>query len=74
MEVGDTLKVADLGAIEGVEYLDDEDASIVSVIIPRIVEEEVVEPEAAEGEAVEGEEGPAGEEATGDEAEGAGEG
>ncbi|MEX0825303.1 MAG: 50S ribosomal protein L25 [Acidimicrobiia bacterium] len=71
MEVGDTLKVSDLGAIAGVEYLDDEDASIVTVIIPRIVEEEVKEP--VEGEAVEGEEGLAGE-AAGDEAEGDDEG
>jgi large subunit ribosomal protein L25 len=72
MEVGDTLKVSDLGAIVGVEYLDDEDASIVTVIIPRIVEEEVKEP--VEGEVVEGEEGLAGEEAAGDEAEGGDEG
>lgn len=70
MEVGDTLKVSDLGAITGVEYLDDEDASIVTVIIPRIVEAE--EPVAAEG--VEGEEAPAGEEAAGDEAEAGDEG
>lgn len=75
MEVGDTLKVSDLGAIEGVEYLDDEDAAIVTVIIPRIVEEEVVEPEEVEGEGegVEGEEAPDAE-ASGDEAEGGEEG
>jgi large subunit ribosomal protein L25 len=56
MELGDTLKVGDLPAIEGVEYLDDVGASIVTVIIPRIVEIEVPEP-------VEGEELPEGEEA-----------
>ena len=55
MALHDTLKVADLPAIDGVEYVDDPDASVVTVIIPRIVEPE--EPEPAEGELVEGEEG-----------------
>lgn len=66
MELGDTLKVSDLPAIEGVVYIDDEEASIVTVIIPRIVEPE--EPEPAEGEELlegeelaEGEEGAEGE-------------
>lgn len=66
MELGDTLKVSDLPAIEGVVYVDDEEASIVTVIIPRIVEPE--EPEPAEGEELlegeelaEGEEGAEGE-------------
>jgi large subunit ribosomal protein L25 len=55
MALNDTLKVADLPAIEGVEYQDDPDASVVTVIIPRIIEPE--EPEALEGELLEGEEG-----------------
>jgi large subunit ribosomal protein L25 len=57
MVVNDTLKVADLPDVEGVEYLDDPDASLVTVIVPRIVEvEEPVEEELLEGEE-EGEEG-----------------
>lgn len=64
MEVGDTLTIADLPTIEGVEYLDDEDSPIVTVIIPRIVEvETAVEVELDEDgmpiEPVEGEEGEA---------------
>ena len=57
MVVGDTLKVADLPAIENVEYLDDPDASLVTVVIPRIVEEPEpeVEEELEEGVEVEGE-------------------
>jgi large subunit ribosomal protein L25 len=72
MLTGDTLKVADLPVIEGVEYLDDEDRPLVSVLLPR-VEEEVVD-ELMEfdedGEpivAVEGEEGEAGEAAAAEE-------
>jgi large subunit ribosomal protein L25 len=51
MVVGDTLKVADLPAVDGVDYVDDPEAGLVTVIIPRIVE--VAEPEveaALEGE------------------------
>ncbi|HSM02159.1 MAG TPA: 50S ribosomal protein L25 [Acidimicrobiia bacterium] len=55
MALNDTLKVSDLPVIEGVEYLDDADASVVTVIIPRIIEPE--EPEPEEGELLEGEEG-----------------
>ena len=55
MELNDTLKVSDLPVIDGVEYLDDPDASVVTVIIPRIIEPE--EPEPLEGELLEGEEG-----------------
>lgn len=55
MALNDTLKVADLPAVEGVEYVDDPEASVVTVIIPRIIEPE--EPEALEGELLEGEEG-----------------
>jgi large subunit ribosomal protein L25 len=42
MATGDTLKVADLPEIEGVEYTDDIDRPLVTVLMPR-VEEEVVE-------------------------------
>lgn len=42
MATGDTLKVSDLPAIEGVEYLDDSDRPLVTVLLPR-VEEEVVD-------------------------------
>lgn len=56
--IGDTLKVADLPQIEGVEYLDDMDRPLVTVLLPRIEEEpEVEELE----ELLEGEEGEAGE-------------
>lgn len=51
MAVGDTMKVVDLPHIEGVEYVDDPDASLATVIIPRIIEEP--EPELEEGEEVE---------------------
>jgi large subunit ribosomal protein L25 len=50
LEVGDTLRISDLPAIEGVTYVDDEDRPIVTVVIPRIVEEEVEEVEEIEGE------------------------
>ena len=45
MATGDTLKVTDLPEIEGVEYTDDEDRPLVTVLLPRIEEEpeEVVE-------------------------------
>ena len=39
MATGDTLKVSDLPAIEGVEYTDDEDRPLVTVLLPRIEEE-----------------------------------
>ena len=74
MALNDTLKVVDLPAVENVEYLDDPEASVVTVIIPRIIEPE--EPEAAEGELLEGEEGELleGEEGEAAEGEGAPEG
>ena len=52
MEVGDNLKVSDLAPIDGVEFVDDPDTDLVSVIIPRVVEAAAVE--AAVGEAEEG--------------------
>ena len=54
LEVGDTVRVADLEAIEGVAFLDDPETVLANCSIPRgIIELE--EAEAAEGE--EGEEG-----------------
>ena len=41
MATGDTLKVSDLPEIEGVEYLDDVDRPLVTVLMPRIEEEPV---------------------------------
>ncbi len=73
MLTGDTMKLSDLPEIEGVEYLDDEDRPLVTVLLPRVEEEpeeELIEydedgepilpVEAEEGE--EGEEAPAAEE------------
>ncbi len=45
LEVGDTLSAADLPVIEGVEYLEDPEAPLVNVIIPRILEVEAPEVE-----------------------------
>ncbi len=38
--IGDTLKVSDLPDIEGVVYLDDPDRPLVTVLLPRVIEEE----------------------------------
>lgn len=43
MATGDTLKVVDLPEIEGVEYTDDEDRPLVTVLLPRVEEEPVEE-------------------------------
>lgn len=43
MQVGDTLRVADLPAIKGVRYVDDPDTDLVSVIIPRVAVEPTAE-------------------------------
>ena len=43
MATGDTLKVADLPEIEGVEYTDDVDRPLVTVLLPRVEEEPVEE-------------------------------
>ncbi len=59
LNIGDTLKIADLPAIEGVDYVDDEDRTIVSILAPRKIEEEVVVSEEDELLA-EGEEAPEG--------------
>ena len=73
LNIGDTLKVADLDAVEGVEILDDEERPIVTILAPRKIEEEVPEVDLEGLELEEGEEPPEGEEgdeAEGDEAEG----
>jgi large subunit ribosomal protein L25 len=61
LSVGDGLKVADLPQIEGVTYLADEEAPLVTILAPTVVEEEVAEEllEGLEGEEVEGVEGEA---------------
>lgn len=60
LDIGDNLRVEDLPTIEGVEYLDEPEAVIVSVTVPRALveeepEEELEGEEALEGEAEEGE-------------------
>ena len=40
LEVGSTLRVADLPAIKGVTYLDEPETNLVAVIIPRVIVEE----------------------------------
>ncbi len=61
--IGDTLKVADLPELEGVDYLDDEDLTLVTVTVPAAV---LAEEEVEEGEELE--EGEEGVEAEGEEA------
>ena len=51
LEVGDLIRVDDLPALEGVEYLDDPDLPIVVIHLPSLAEEEPVD----EDEAVEDE-------------------
>ena len=57
MVVGDTLTIGDLPELDGVVYVDDLERPVVSVLIPRVVEEEeeVVEGLEIEGELEEGE-------------------
>ena len=55
LDIGDTVKVSDLPALEGVEYLDDPDAPVVTVVLPAAIvaeEDEEIEglEEGAEGE------------------------
>jgi large subunit ribosomal protein L25 len=65
LEVGDTVRVADLAAIEGVAFLDDPETVLANCSIPRGITE-LEEAEAAEGE--EGEEGEGAAEGEGGEA------
>jgi large subunit ribosomal protein L25 len=58
LEVGGTVRLADLPAIEGVTYLDDSETVLANCSIPRGISElEEAEAEEAEGEAAEGAEG-----------------
>ena len=59
LRVGDTLYVKDLPEIEGLEYLDEQDKSLVHVMVKKIVE---LEPEKEEEEEKEGEAAAPGEE------------
>ena len=64
LHIGDSLKVADLPELDGVEYLDDPELTLVTVSVPAAVEAEEAlaeGEEGEEGEAAEGEEGEAGE-------------
>ena len=77
LEVGGTVRVADLPAIEGVAYLDDPETVLANCSIPRGITE-LEEAEAAEGEEGEEGEGEAAEgepsaEASGEDSESAGE-
>src|SRR5207247_11229307 len=67
MAIGDTLRLADLPAHEGVTYLDDPEETVLATVgaPTQIVEPEPEEEELEEGELPEGEEGPGGEEAPG---------
>lgn len=58
VDIGESLRVSDLPVIEGVEYLDDPEAVLMSVTLPAAeIEEEVPEVEELEGEELEGIEG-----------------
>ncbi len=70
LEIGDSLRIADLPEIEGVTYLDDPEAVVVSVAHPVAEVEEELELE--EEELAEGEERAEGEEPGGEAAEGEG--
>ncbi len=51
MEIGDSLRISDLAAQEGVTFLDDPETVLASVAVPkRVVEVEEVAEEAVEGE------------------------
>ncbi|MFQ5521988.1 MAG: 50S ribosomal protein L25 [Acidimicrobiia bacterium] len=71
LEIGDSLRISDLPEIEGVTYLEDPDAVVVSVSHPMAEVEEEAE-ELEEEELAEGEEAAEGEEPAGEEAEGEG--
>lgn len=67
LNIGDTLRIGDLPAIEGVEFIDDVDEPLVTVVLPA-AEVEEVEEELEEGEEpVEGEEAEEGEPAAAEE-------
>jgi large subunit ribosomal protein L25 len=72
MEIGDTLRLEDLPAIEGVVFLDDPHETVIANVSAPIVEVEP-EPEEIEGEEGEPGEAPEGEAAEGEAPESAGE-
>ena len=51
LALGQSLHVADIQLPEGVELVSNSELSVVSVLLPKIIEEEVVEPEEGEEEA-----------------------
>ena len=74
LSVGDTLTLGDLPALEGVTYVDEPDRPLLTVLIPRVIEEEPVveldefgEPIVAPAELEEGEEAEEGEAGSEDE-------
>ena len=70
LEMGDSLRLADVATIEGVTYLDDPDTVLVSVTAPRAIEVEEAVAEGEEGEAAaEGEAAPAAESESSDSSE-----
>jgi large subunit ribosomal protein L25 len=71
MEIGDTLRLSDLPARDGVTYLDDPETVLATVTVPTKVEEP--EPEVEEGEELEEGELPEGEVPEGEQPEGAAE-
>ncbi|MCS5635088.1 MAG: 50S ribosomal protein L25 [Myxococcota bacterium] len=62
LELGQSLHISDITLPEGVELVSDAELSVVSVLLPKVIEEEVVEPEEGEEGAEPGEEGEEGEE------------
>lgn len=64
LNVGDSLKVSDLPDLEGVEYMDDEDLTLATVVLPAAVLADEEE-DAEDGELEEGEEGAEGEDGEG---------
>jgi large subunit ribosomal protein L25 len=71
MQIGDTLRVADLTVPEGVTLLDDPEETVLATLtMPSVFEEPEVEEELEEGEVPEGEEAQEGEAAEAPEAEG----
>jgi large subunit ribosomal protein L25 len=67
VELGDSLRISDLPALEGVEYAEDPESVVMSVTVPAAeIEEEPEEVEMLEGEELpEGEAGAEGEDGEG---------
>ena len=56
LRLGDTVKLGDLPEIEGVEYVDDAERTLLTILVPRKVEEEEVVEEIEGEEFLEGDE------------------